>query len=236
MDFTKHWTSERARKKQTALTKLSNGLLNEVVNDSFTRELFDQDELDAMRTAANALAKVKQKFAHVKEQKARIEKRKEQELNHIKQQSRKFAHKVYDSFSPPFDSCNKEILCLWVTATKVNPHDFPPERWELDINDNIENHYLASDDELRKRHVWSMRDKALTAFEKYLSYAWRFSFEQDKYIPVKPIKEAAEELRNLINHNEYSKVERCYSDLFESLESYNRNVIALQRRKNIKSV
>ena len=48
MEFTKYWTSERARKKQTALTKLSNGLLKEVIENPLATELFEPEEIEAM--------------------------------------------------------------------------------------------------------------------------------------------------------------------------------------------
>lgn len=54
LSFTKYWSSERARKKQTKLTRLSNGLLNEVLEDPFTKDLFDADEIEAMKKASKA--------------------------------------------------------------------------------------------------------------------------------------------------------------------------------------
>ena len=235
MDYTKHWTSERARKKQTALTKLSNGLLNEAVNDPATRDLFEPEELEAMRLASIALGKAKGKFAHLKEKKARIEKRKEQEAQARSKKCSAYANKIIESLAPA-SFCNKELICLWVTATRVNENDFEPERWELDINSDMDSHYLASDDELRRRHVRRMRDSALQTFEKYLSGAWRYSFEKDAYISEISIEDKAKELANLVTHSEYAKVEKCYADLFEPLGSYNRKVEAVHRRKSIKAV
>jgi hypothetical protein len=236
LEFTKHWTSERTRKKQTALTKLSNGLLKEVVEDPFSRELFEFEEIEAMKVAAKALSNAKQKFAHIKEKKARIEKRKAQELANIDKQSKKYAVEVLDSLNPNTDTFTREQLCLWVTVAHFTSSVLYPESWELDINDGMDNHYLESDHALRKRHVWSMRDKALKAFEDCLKRAWKFSFEDDSWVVRVPIKEAVSQLKALVNHEEYAKAEKRYAHLLEPLEAYNREVEAIKRRKNIKSV
>lgn len=236
LDFTKHWTSERTRKKQTALTKLSNGLLKEVVEDPFSRDLFEFEEIEAMKVAAQALSNAKQKFAHIKEKKARIEKRKSQELANIDKQSKKYAIEFLDSLNPNPDTFTREQLCLWVTVAHFTSSVLDPESWELDINDNMDNHYLASDHAFRQRHVWTMRDKALNAFENYFKRAWQFSFETDSWVVRVPIKEAVTQLKALMNHDEYVKNEKRYAHLLEPLEAYNRKVEAIKRRKNIKSV
>ncbi|MCG6230223.1 hypothetical protein [Vibrio furnissii] len=236
LDFTKHWTSERTRKKQTALTKLSNGLLKEVVEDPFSRELFELEEIEAMKVAAKALSKAKEKFAHIKEKKARIEKRKAQELANIDKQSKKYAIEVLDSLNHNPDTFTREQLCLWVTVAHFTSSVLDPESWELDINDNMDNHYLESDHAFRRRHVWTMRDKALNAFETYFKRAWQYSFETDSWVVRVPIKEAVAQLKALMSHEEYAKNEKRYAHLLEPLEAYNREVEAIKRRKNIKSI
>ncbi|QFT13593.1 hypothetical protein [Vibrio sp. THAF190c] len=236
LDFTKHWTSERTRKKQTALTKLSNGLLKEVVEDPFSRDLFELEEIEAMKLAAKALSNAKQKFVHIKEKKARIEKRKAQELANIDKQSKKYAIEVLDSLNQNPDTFTREQLCLWVTVAHFTSSVLDPESWELDINDNMDNHYLESDHAFRQRHVWTMRDKALNAFETYFKRAWQYSFETDSWVVRVPIKEAVTQLKALMNHEEYAKNEKRYAHLLEPLEVYNREVEAIKRRKNIKSV
>lgn len=236
LDFTKYWSSERTRKKQTALTKLSNGLLKEVVEDPFSRELFELAEIEAMKVAAKALSDARLKFAKIKEQKARIEKRKAQELANINQVSKKHAIRVLDSLNPNPDTFTREQFCLFVTVAHFTGSVLYPERWELDINDRIDDHYLESDNVLRQRHVWSMRDKALKAFEDCFKRAWQFSFEDDSWVVKVPIKEAVSQVMALMNHDEYVKIEKRYADLLEPLEAYNREVEAIKRRKNIKSV
>lgn len=236
LDFTKHWTSERTRKKQTALTKLSNGLLKEVVEDPFSRDLFELEEIEAMKVAAKALSNAKKKFAHIKEKKARIEKRKAQELANIDKQSKKHAIQVLDSLNPNPDTFTREQLCLWVTVAHFTSSVLYPESWELDINDRMDNHYLESDNALRQRHVWTMRDKALKSFEECLKKAWKFSFEDDSWVVRVPMKEAVKQLKALMKHEEYVKAEKRYAHLLEPLETYNREVEAIKRRKNIKSV
>ncbi|MDC5711176.1 hypothetical protein [Vibrio europaeus] len=236
LDFTKHWTSERTRKKQTALTKLSNGLLKEVVEDPFSRDLFELEEIEAMKVAAQALSKAKQKFAHIKEKKARIEKRKAQELANIDKQSKKHAIEVLDSLNHNPDTFTREQFCLWVTVSHFTSSVLDPEIWELDINDNMDNHYLESDHAFRRRHVWTMRDKALNAFETYFKRAWQYSFETDSWVVRVPIKDAVTQLKALMTHEEYAKNEKRYAHLLEPLEAYNREVEAIRRRKDIKSV
>ncbi|WP_199481098.1 hypothetical protein [Vibrio owensii] len=236
LDFTKHWTSERTRKKQTALTKLSNGLLKEVVEDPFSRGLFELEEIEAMEVAAKALSNAKIKFAHIKEKKARIEKRIEQELANIDKQSKKHAIEVLDSLNSNPDTFTREQFCLWVAVAHFSSWILYPERWELDINDRIDDHYLESDNALRQRNVWTMRDKALKAFEDYFKRAWQFSFEDDSWVVRVPIKEAVTQLKALMNHKEYVKIEKRYADLLEPLEAYNREVEAIKRRKNIKLI
>jgi len=187
--------------------------------------------------AVQALSNAKQKFVHVKEKKTRIEKRKAQELANIDNQSKKHAIEVLDSLNNNNpDTFTREQLCLWVTVAHSTSSVLDPEIWELDINDNIDNHYLDSDHALRQRNVWAMRDKALKAFEAYLKKAWRYSFETDSWIERVPIKEAAMQLKALMSHEEYSKNEKRYAHLLEPLEAYNREVEAIKRRKNIKSV
>lgn len=236
LDYTKHWTAERTRKKQTALTKLSNGLLKEVVEDPFARDLFELEEIEAMKIAAEALGKAKRKFAHIKEKKARLEKRKALVLANIDKQSKEYAVEVLDSLNPNPDTFTREQLCLWVTVSQFTSSVLVPESWELNINDRMDNHYLESDHELRKRHVWSMRDKALNAFENYFKGAWQFSFEADTWEVRVPIKEAVTQLKALMNHDEYVKNEKRYAHLLKPLEAYNREVEAIIRRKKIKSV
>ncbi|EMW8522742.1 hypothetical protein OH457_12685 [Vibrio sp. 2art] len=236
LDFTKHWTSERTRKKQTALTKLSNGLLKEVVEDPFSRDLFELEEIEAMKVAAKALSKAKEKFTKIKEKKARIEKRKAQELANINKQAKKYAIEVLDSLNSNPDTFTREQLCLWVTVAHFTSSVLDPESWEIDINDNIANHYLESDHALRRRNVWTMRSKALNAFENFFKRAWQFSFETDSWVVRVPIKESVAQLKALINHDEYIKNEKLYAHLLEPLEAYNREVDAIKRRKNMKSI
>ncbi|MDA9557774.1 hypothetical protein N9R79_09835 [Vibrio sp.] len=236
LDFTKHWTSERTRKKQTALTKLSNGLLKEVVEDPFSRELFELEEIEAMEVAVEALSNAKKKISHIKEKKARIEKRKAQELVNIDSQSKKYALEVLDSLNPNPDTFTREQLCLWVTVAHFTSSVLYPESWELDINDSMDNHYLESDNALRQRHIWTMRDKALAAFEEHLKKAWTFSFEDDFWLVRVPIKESVTQLKALMSHDEFVKSEKRYAYLLEPLEAYNREVESIKRRKNIKSV
>lgn len=236
LNFTEHWTSERTRKKQTALTKLSNGLLREVVEEKFTRDLFEPHEVEAMKVAAEALKNAKRKFTHIKEKKARIEKRRAQELAYIDKQSKKYAVEVLDSLNSNPDTFTREQMLLWVTLAHFTSSVLTPESWELDINDNIDNHYLDSDHAMRQRRVWSMRDKALKAFEDYFKRAWKFSFESDSWVVRVPIKEAVTQLKHLKNQAEYAKNEKRYAHLLEPLEAYNREVEAILRRKNIRSV
>ncbi|PSV28085.1 hypothetical protein [Photobacterium sp. GB-72] len=236
LDFTKHWTSERTRKKQTALTKLSNGLVKTVLDDPFTKDLFEPEEIEAMKVAAQALSKAKHKFAHIKEKKARIEKRKAQELKNIERQARKYAIEFLDSLNGNRDIFTREQLCLWVTVAQFISSVLEPESWELDINDNIENHYLESDNVLRQRNVWTMRDKAQNALEGYFKRAWQFSFEDDAWVQRISITEAVSQLKDLVNQDEYIKNEKRYTHLIESLEAYNREVEAINRRRNFKSI
>lgn len=236
LDFTKHWTSERTRKKQTALTKLSNGLLKEVVEDPFSRELFELEEIEAMRVAAKALSNAKKKFAHIKEKKARNEKRQEQELAAIKKECKTNATQILDSLNSNPDTFTREQFCLWVTAANFTNSIRTPESWELDINDNMDNHYLENDHALRQRHVWSMRDKAQQVLEECLMKAWNFSFKDESWTVRVPMKQAISDIRNLMKHEEYAKVEKRYAHLLEPLEAYNREVEAIKRRKNIKSI
>lgn len=236
LEFTKYWTSERARKKQTALTKLSNGLHKEVIDNPLAKELFEPEEIEAMIVAAQALKQAKQKFAHIKEKIARIEKRKAQELASIDKQSKKYASEVLNSLNSNPNTFTREQLCLWVTATHFTRSVLEPETWELDINDNMDNHYLESDHALRRRHVWTMRDKALNAFETYFKRAWQYSCESDSWVVRVPISEAVTQLKALMNNEEYAKNEKRYAHLLEPLEAYNREVEAIERRKNIKSV
>lgn len=236
LDFTKHWTSERARKKQTSLTKLSNGLLKEVVNDPFSRDLFEFEEIEAMKVAAKALSNAKKKFAHIKEKKARIEKRKEQELAAINKQCKIHATKILDSLNPNPDTFTREQFCLWVTVAHFTSMVLTPETWELDINDNMDNHYLESDHAFRCRHAWTMRDKAHKALEECLKKAWKFSFEDDSWQMKMPIEQAVSDIKELMSHDKYAKVEKLYAHLIEPLEAFNREVEAINRRKNIKSV
>ncbi|BCL74127.1 hypothetical protein TUMSATVNIG1_61110 (plasmid) [Vibrio nigripulchritudo] len=236
MDFTKHWTSERTRKKQTALTKLSNGLLKEVIGDPFSTELFEREEIDAIEIAAKALSNAKLKFAHIKEKKARIEKRKAQELAHIDKQCKENAIQTLNSLNCNNETFTREQLCLWVTVASLTRSVLTPESWELDINHNMDNHYFDSDHAYRKCHVRTMRDKAQSVFEDFLKSAWQFSFENDAWIVRVPIKQAVEELKGLMKHEEYARSERRYAHLLEPLEAYNREVEALRRRQKIKSV
>ncbi|MCG9575402.1 hypothetical protein L1D14_04045 [Vibrio tubiashii] len=236
MEFTKYWTSERARKKQTALTKLSNGLRKEVLDNPLANELFDREEIEAIEVAVKALSQVKRKFAHIKEKKARNEKRMAEELASIKATCKKHAAQILDSLNPNHETFTKEQFCLWVTASNYTRMRLVPESWELDINHNIDNHYLDSDHTLRQRHVWSMRDKALEALEECLDQAWTFSVKEDAWVARVPIKEAVETIQALTKSSEYSNVEKRYAHLIEPLEAFNREVEAVQRRKNIKSV
>ncbi|WP_045391989.1 hypothetical protein [Vibrio rotiferianus] len=236
LEFTKYWDANRARKKQTALTKLSNGLKKEVIDNPLASELFEPEEIEAMRVAAEALSKVKLKFAHIKEKKARIERQKEQERAAIDKQCNKYAVQILNSLNPNPNTFNKEQFCLWLTAAHFTRNRFMPESWELDINDNIDNHYLSSDHELRVRHARTMREKAQKAFEDCLKQAWEFSFTDDSWKVKTPIKEAVSQLMKLTEHSEYANIEKRHKALIEALEAYNREVEAITRRKNIKSV
>lgn len=211
-------------------------MLKEVIENPLATELFEPEEIEAMKVAAQALSQAKHKFAHIKEKKARIEKRKAQELAHIKSQCSKYATQVLESLNSDSDIFTKEQLCLWVTAAHFTRMRNIPESWELDINDNIENHYLDSDHTLRQRHIWTMREKAQRSLEEYLNQAWEFSFEKDSWVAKVPIKDAVANLLELTKSSEYSNVETRYAHLIETLETFNREVEARKRRKNIKSV
>ncbi|EOA8958731.1 hypothetical protein ACIMS1_004403 [Vibrio harveyi] len=74
------------------------------------------------------------------------------------------------------------------------------------------------------------------SFEYYFKRAWQFSHEDDAWVVRVPIKEAVVQLKALMNHEGYVKAEKRYASLLEPLETYNREVEAIQRRKNMKSV
>lgn len=236
LDFTKHWDAERTRKKQAALTRLANGLRKEVIDNPMASELFEPDEIAAMTLAATALGQAKHKFAHIKEKKARIEKRKSQELASITSQCKKHAKRILDALNPNPDTFTKEQFCLWITTAHFTRNRPMPEVWQLDINDNMDNHYLESDHALRRRHAWTMRSSAQQALEDCLRLAWEFSVEDDAWKVRVPIEKAVSEIKALMQHEEYTKVEKRYAHLIAPLEAYNREVEAIQRRKNIKSV
>ncbi|MDN3661185.1 hypothetical protein [Vibrio agarivorans] len=236
MDNYKYWTADRARKKQTALTRLANGLRNEVVSDSRTRGLFTDEEVEAMQIASNALSNAKRKFEHLKEQKARDERRKAASSERREQLCSKAAKEVFDSLNPPRNSINKEILLLWITAASVNPSDFRPDAFIYDIEDNMGEHYLSSDDELRSRHVSSMASYAYESFKKYLNTNWRFDVRADDFIPQMPLSEKVTELLGLVNHPQYEQNERLLVRYIENIEVYNRKVSAVERRKGFHSV
>lgn len=236
LEFTRYWSSDRARKKQTKLTRLSNGLLNEVLEDPFTKDLFNADEIEAIKLASKALSLAKDKFVHVKEQKLRIEKRKEKELKHIKDQTRKYATEVLDSLGSSPNLFTKEQFCLWNTAVVFTRDRYVPEHWELDINDGLDNHFLPDDNTLRHRNLMTMRDRALEAFETYLKQAWKFSYTDETWLPIKPINQARQELLDLMHHEKYAQIERNYKKYILEIESYNRSVEAIERRKQIKPV
>ncbi|TVU68531.1 hypothetical protein FQP87_22365 [Vibrio tasmaniensis] len=236
LNFTKHWTSERARKKQTALTKLSNGLLKEVIEDPYSRELFDLAEIEAMKVAAKALSDAKKKFAHIKEKKARIEKKKEKQLNNINTQCNSNAKDILDSFTADHAIFTREQFCLWVMVANSTSSILEPELWELDINDGVENHHLESERELKRRNAWIMKDKAHKALHECLKKTWVFSFKDDSWVTKTPISEAVRVIKGLVNGEDYKKVEQRYLHLIESLEVYNREIEAIQRRKTIKSI
>ncbi|CAK2042401.1 hypothetical protein VCRA2119O147_1590002 [Vibrio crassostreae] len=42
----KYWDSDKAKKKQTALTRLSNGLTEELLGDRNTKSLFSDEEVE----------------------------------------------------------------------------------------------------------------------------------------------------------------------------------------------
>ncbi|CAM3931961.1 hypothetical protein [Vibrio aquimaris] len=236
LDFTKHWTSDRTRRKQTALTRLSNGLLKEVIEDPFSKDLFEREEIEAMKVAAQALSNAKKKFAHIKERKVRIEKRKDNELANIEKQYKQYAIETLNSLNPNPDTFTREQFCLWVAAASFTGSLLNPENWELDINDGIDKHYLENDNALRKRNVQAMREKAIKTFEHHLRRSWKFSFKNDSWEVIVPIKEAAMHLKNLMNHQKYIEAEKNHAYQLEHLEAYNREVEAVKRRKDIKSV
>lgn len=236
MNFTKHWTSERTKKKQTALTKLSNGLLKEVIEDPYSRNLFDLAEIEAMKVAAKALSDAKEKFAHIKEKKARIEKKIEKQLNNINTQCNSNAKDILDSFTADPDLFTQEQFCLWVVVANSTSSILEPELWELDINDGVEKHHLESEHELKRRNASIMKDKAHKALYEYLKKAWTFSFKDESWIAKIPIGEAVSVIKGLVNGEDYKKVEQRYLHLIEHLNVYNREIEAIQRRKTIKSI
>lgn len=236
MKFTKYWTSDRTRKKQAALTRLSNSLRNEVLNNPQVSELFDPSELEAMAVAASALSRVKHTFTKLKEDKERVEKRKAKELANMKAISQTHAKKVFDSLNPQPDTFTKEQLLMWLTAAKFTRRAVEPEFWEYNIEDRIDDHYLESDDALRQKHIWSMRDKTLETFQQFLEQAWVFDFGTDSWVAKEPIQDVVAKLLSLKEHEQYQLLAKRCSSVIEPLESYNRRVEALKRRKAIKSV
>ncbi|WP_435000208.1 hypothetical protein ACRZ5S_22560 (plasmid) [Vibrio scophthalmi] len=236
MDHTKYWTSERTRKKQAALTRLSNGLSNEVLTNVATSELFDENELEAMRVAASALSRAKEKFKHLKEIKERIERQKQLELDRINKVCKRHAQLVFDEISTHPNLCNTELLLLWLAAAESTKSYASPECWEIDINDQVGAHFLGSDDIMRSRNASSMRSKALESFERFFRQVWRYSFETDSYQPIMTIELAVAELKGFPSKPRYSEIKKQYSRYINELESYNRTVIALERRKSIRSI
>ncbi|MCQ9247874.1 hypothetical protein NQ041_22110 [Vibrio diabolicus] len=236
MKYTEHWSSERARRKQTALTKLANGLTKEVIEHPITKELFTPEELEAITIAAQALNNVKLKFTHLKEQKQRIEQRKAQEIENINRQCRQHAERILNSMNPCPNTFTKEQFCLWLMVCHATRNLYTPESWDLDVNDALHLHPSSRAHEIRIRNVKAMREQATKAFEKSLNQAWRFSYDDDKWTAIIPIQEAVEQLQNLKSHSEYANIERRYQALIEPLEAHNRQVKAIERRKAIRPV
>lgn len=236
MKYTEHWSSERARRKQTALTKLANGLTNEVIEHPITKELFTPEELEAITIAAQALNNVKLKFTHLKEQKLRIEQRKAQEIENINRQCRQHAERILNSMNPCPDTFTKEQFCLWLMTCYATRNLYMPEDWDLDVNDTLHLHPSSRAHEIRIRNVKAMREQATKAFEKSLNQAWQFSHEDDSWTAIIPIQEAVEQLQSLKSHSEYVSIERRYQSLLEALEVHNRQVKAIERRKAVRVV
>lgn len=236
MDYTTYWTSERARKKQTALTRLSNGLSNEVLTDLATSELFDDNELEAMKVAAAALNRAKEKFKHLKEKKERIERQKQVEIERINTICKRNARIIFDEVSIHPDLCGSNLLLLWLFTAESTTSYASPECWEVDINDQVGAHYLGSDDIMRNRNTSSMRSKALESLERYFRQTWKYSFETDSYQPLMSIETASAELRNFPSQTRYGELKKQYSHYIDELESYNRSVIASERRKSFKPI
>lgn len=237
LDFTRYWSADRTRKKQTALSKLSNGLRDQVILDNYTRNLFDQDEIEAIEKTISALSGVKSKFVHLKEKKKREEDRKAREVKNIESTSLRAAKKVQERLNSDSSIFTAKELCLWLMCIDDTRLRMAPEMWEIDIDDNLDNHYLPSDDALRARHVSTMRDKSLKAFQEYISHkVWNFSFETNSYVEKRSIVEVTKELFSLLDQEKFAFYSKKYSLYIAKLERYTRSVEAEKRRKNIKPV
>ena len=229
----KYWDSDKAKKKQTALTRLSNGLAKELLGDRNTKSLFSDEEVEAIEKAREALDSVKYKFTHLKEKRLRDE----QERKRAKDARQALAKKlsiayIKGSGSYPLTTFSRNhfyLLCMLNDLRIGYTLSFK----DLDVEDS--SGVVTHDEE----HFRRMRDYNVDTLKRELEErvitwvlgAWTYSGE----LINKPEARLAD-LTSKLDAAFVGTVDERYKGQIERLEKYNRAIDAKVKRSEFKIV
>lgn len=222
-DLLTYLSADRVRKLQTKLTRVGNGIKNDVLDDLRVRQLFTSEELAALQLAATALTSAKAKIEHLKEKKVREEKILEA---HVRDTKLKAARAVRSlSIVQPAGYMDKERLLLLIAITDGNTY------YDYDIDYSCHPDVSPQiNDERRQGVIRTMYENLLTALESIvLRKAWEHDYSTGRYSP----KERPSDALNAVLASmeaERERLERQYHPRIEALEIFNRRMTAKQLR------
>lgn len=230
----KYWDVERARKKQTQLSRLANGISDHLLNDPQTASLFSKEEKDALILAQTALRSVKSKFELLKEQRQREEKAKEHEHKLRKDAAQRAVNSL--PIVSPSGYMDRERVVLYIVAAEASRYYFDYVEDYLDIDDNLSNFKNSQWSMIRTRRVRDLHDQLRRCLHDYAMGAWKYEFKDDTYTKLSTPSEKLQELQDMLVPEIITKIEAKYGHLIEKIERFNREENAKKTRSEFRAI
>lgn len=229
----KYWDSDKAKKKQTALTRLSNGLAKELLGDRNTKSLFSYEEIEAIEKAREALDSAKYKFTHLKEKRLRDEQEKKRAKDARQALAKKLAIAyIKGSGSYPLTTFSRNhfyLLCM-LNDLRIG---FTLSINEFDIEDY--SGVVTPDEEHCRRmkhyNVDTLKRELEERVITWILGAWTYSGE-----PINEPKARLADLTSKLDAAFVGRVDERYKVQIEHLEKYNRAIDAKVKRSEFKIV
>lgn len=233
-DLFKYSTADTVRKLQTKLTRTGNTIQTEVLNNKQVRTLFTQEELDALAVASQALRSAKDKIAHVKEKKARVERQKELDAKNRKAQVQRAVKSL--GCIQPYDHMDKDkVLLLAAAQEDADQYVSSPSEYDIDPY-NADGLPPVRIEMIQENRIHSLHRDLVSALEAVAEQAWSYRFADDSYVAECSPKEMLQKTMDSLTDERREKLARRLQPYIDKIEAFNRRQTAKQMRGNFKAI